>query len=36
MAGGVMVLMGVAMMTGQLSRFGFWLLKTFPVFGRIG
>jgi cytochrome c-type biogenesis protein len=35
-AGGVMLLMGIAMMTGQLSRFGFWLLDTFPVFGRIG
>lgn len=35
-AGGVMVLMGSAMMTGQLSRFSFWLLETFPVFGRIG
>lgn len=35
-AGGIMVLMGVAMVTGQLSRFSFWLLNTFPVFGRIG
>jgi cytochrome c-type biogenesis protein len=35
-AGGVMVLMGVAMITGQLSAFSFWLLETFPVFQRIG
>lgn len=35
-AGLILVLMGVAMMTGQLSRFAFWLLQTFPVFGRIG
>ena len=30
LAGGVMVLMGVAMITGQLSTFSFWLLETFP------
>ena len=35
-AGLILVLMGVAMMTGQLSRFAFWLLETFPVFGRVG
>lgn len=35
-AGGVMVMMGVAMITGQLSTFSFWLLETFPVFARIG
>ena len=35
-AGAVLVAMGIAMMTGYLSRFGFWLLQTFPVFGRIG
>ena len=29
-AGAVMVLMGVAMITGYLSSFGFWLLETFP------
>jgi len=28
--------MGVAMMTGQLSAFSFWLLKTIPALGRIG
>ena len=31
-----MVIMGLAMMTGQLSRFAYWLLDTFPVLGRIG
>ncbi len=35
-AGVGMILMGVAMITGMLSRFGFWLLKTFPVFATIG
>ena len=35
-AGLILVSMGVAMMTGQLSAFAFWLLGTFPVFGRIG
>jgi len=28
--------LGVAMMTGQLSAFSFWLLKTIPALGRIG
>ena len=35
-AGAIMVAMGVAMMTGQLSAFSFWLLKTVPALGRIG
>ena len=35
-AGAVMVLMGIAMMTGHLTSFAFWLLKTFPALGRIG
>jgi len=35
-AGLILVLMGVAMMTGQLTAFGFWLLRTFPILGRIG
>jgi len=35
-AGLILILMGIAMMTGQLSRFGFWLLNTFPIFQRIG
>jgi len=35
-AGLILVVMGIAMITGQLSAFAFWLLRTFPVFGRIG
>lgn len=35
-AGGVMVIMGLAMMTGQLSRVAYWLLDTFPTLGRVG
>jgi cytochrome c-type biogenesis protein len=29
-AGGVMVLMGVAVMTGQMSRLAYWMPETFP------
>jgi len=35
-AGAVMVIMGVAMITGQLTRFGWWLLNTFPVLATMG
>ena len=35
-AGASMVLMGVAMITGMLTSFSFWLLQTFPVFAAIG
>jgi cytochrome c-type biogenesis protein len=35
-AGVVMVIMGVAIMTGNLSAFSFWLLKTFPGLAKIG
>ena len=35
-AGGVMILMGVAMITGQLFAFSYWLLDTFPALGNIG
>ena len=35
-AGAVMVLMGIAMVTGHLSALSYWLLETFPVFARIG
>lgn len=35
-AGVVMVLMGLAMVTGRLSALSYWLLEAFPVFGRIG
>src|SRR5262249_23490086 len=36
LSGGVMVAMGVAMITGQLTSFSYWLLETFPVLSRIG
>jgi len=35
-AGTILAAMGVAMMTGHLSRFAYWLLETFPALGRIG
>ena len=35
-AGGVVVAMGVAMLTGQLTAFSYWLLDTFPALARIG
>ena len=35
-AGLAMVLMGAAMITGQLATFSFWLLETFPVLSTIG
>ncbi len=35
-AGGVMVVMGIAMITGQLSTVSFWLLETFPALAIIG
>lgn len=35
-AGAVMVVMGLAMMTGQLTALSYWLLDVFPVLGRIG
>jgi cytochrome c-type biogenesis protein len=35
-AGGIMILMGIAMITGRLSTFAYWLLDTFPALARIG
>jgi cytochrome c-type biogenesis protein len=35
-AGAGMVFMGLAMITGMLSAFAFWLLDTFPAFAAIG
>lgn len=34
--GGIMVLMGLAMLTGQLSALSYWLLETFPLLGTLG
>jgi cytochrome c-type biogenesis protein len=35
-AGAIMIVMGVAMVTGKFTAFGYWLLEQFPVLGRIG
>lgn len=35
-AGLIMIAMGLAMMTGQLTEFSYWLLRTFPALGTIG
>lgn len=35
-AGIIMVIMGVATITGYMSVFAYWLLDTFPIFARIG
>ena len=31
LAGGIMVLMGLAVLTGQMTRMAYWLLETFPA-----
>lgn len=31
-----MILMGVAMITGQLTALSYWLLEAFPALGKIG
>lgn len=35
-AGAIMIVMGVAMMTGTMSTFSFWLLQQFPILTKIG
>ena len=35
-AGAIVTAMGVAMLTGQLTSFSYWLLDTFPILARIG
>ena len=35
-AGLVLILMGVAMLTGHLSSFAIWLLRVFPTLGSVG
>lgn len=35
-AGAIVVAMALAMITGQMSTFSFWLLEQFPIFTRIG
>lgn len=34
--GGLLVLTGIAFLTGTITRASFWLLETFPILGRIG
>ncbi len=34
--GALLVLTGIAFLTGTINDFSFWLLETFPVLGRIG
>jgi cytochrome c-type biogenesis protein len=35
-AGVIMIIMGLAMVSGYMTWFAFWLLEKFPVFGSIG
>ncbi|WP_137820188.1 cytochrome c biogenesis CcdA family protein [Pseudomonas sp. 2FG] len=35
-SGVILILMGLTMVTGQLSAFAYWLLEMFPALGRIG
>lgn len=35
-AGAVMVLIGLAMVTGKLTEFSLWLLDRIPILGQIG
>jgi len=35
-AGVMLILFGVAMVTGKLSAFAYWLLEIFPALGLIG
>lgn len=35
-AGAVMIALGVAMITGQLTAFSYWLLRVIPALGKIG
>ena len=36
LSGVVLTVMGLAIMTGQLSRFSHWLLAAFPMLSRVG
>jgi cytochrome c-type biogenesis protein len=35
-AGAIMIVMGIAIMTGQLSAFSYWLIEAFPALATIG
>jgi cytochrome c-type biogenesis protein len=34
--GGLLILTGIAFLTGSVSQASFWLLETFPMLGKIG
>jgi cytochrome c-type biogenesis protein len=34
--GGLLVLTGVAFLTGSINQMSVWLLETFPILGKIG
>jgi cytochrome c-type biogenesis protein len=34
--GALLVLTGIAFLTGSINNMSFWLLETFPVLGKIG
>jgi cytochrome c-type biogenesis protein len=34
--GALLVLTGIAFLTGWITTMSFWLLETFPVLGRLG
>ena len=34
--GGLLVITGVAFLTGGVTQASFWLLETFPMLGKIG
>jgi cytochrome c-type biogenesis protein len=34
--GGLLILTGIAFLTGSITTFSFWLLETFPALGRLG
>lgn len=36
LAGVLLIVMGIAMITGYLSSFSYWLLDTFPILGSVG
>lgn len=36
LAGSLLIVMGIAMITGYLTKFSYWLLEMFPWFGEIG
>jgi cytochrome c-type biogenesis protein len=35
-AGGLLVVMGLLMVTGRLEQIAYWMLETFPALGAIG